>query len=57
MDAMLTEAIKVAVQWLFAPLLAIVALAWLCVRLEASGAFDAICSAVHKMPAYNMYPL
>jgi len=50
MDAMLTEAIKVAVQWLFAPLLAIVALAWLCVRLEVAGAFDAIRSAVRKMP-------
>ena len=37
-------------QWLFAPLLAVVALAWFCVRLEASGAFDAICSAVRKMP-------
>ncbi len=41
----LTEAIRLVMQWLFAPLLAIVALAWLYVRLEASGAFDAICSA------------
>ena len=46
----LTEAIRLIMQWLFAPLLAVVALAWLCVRLEASGAFDAICSAVRKMP-------
>ncbi len=44
------ESIKVAVQWLFAPLLAIVALAWMCIRLEASGTFDAICSTVRKMP-------
>ena len=42
-------------QWLFAPLLAIVALAWLCIRLEASGAFDAICSAVRKMSAFQRF--
>ena len=46
----LTEAIRLVMQWLFAPLLAIVALAWLCVRLEVAGAFDAIRSAVRKMP-------
>ena len=34
------------VLWLFAPLLAIAVLAWLCVKLEASGVFDAIRSAV-----------
>ena len=39
-----------AVQWIFAPLLAVVVLAWLCVRLEAVGAFAAIRSAVRKMP-------
>ena len=46
----LANSIRMAAQWLFGPLLAIVALAWLCVRLEASGAFDAIRSAVRKMP-------
>ena len=50
MDGGLTDSIRLAAQWFFGPLLAIVALAWLCVRLEASGAFDAICSAVRKMP-------
>ncbi len=51
MDGGLADSIRLAAQWLFGPLLAIVALAWLCVRLEASGAFDVICSAVRKMPA------
>ena len=50
MDGGLADSIRLAAQWFFGPLLAVVALAWLCVRLEAAGAFDAICSAVRKMP-------
>ena len=53
----LAEAIKVAGQWLFAPLLAVVVLAWLCVRLEAAGAFGMICSAVRKMPVGRRFAL
>ena len=49
---MIVEAIKAAVQWLFAPLLAIAVLAWLCVRLEAVGAFDAI---ARKQNARNRF--
>ena len=51
MDGGLADSIRLAVQWLFGPLLALAALAWLCVRLEASGVFAAICSAVRRMPA------
>ena len=50
MDEELADSIRLAAQWFFGPLLALVALAWLCVRLEASGVFDVICSAVRKMP-------
>ena len=55
MDGGLTEAIKTVVQWLFAPLLAIVALAWLCVRFEALGTFDAIRDSVRKMSAFQRF--
>ena len=51
----LTEAITAAVQWLFAPLLAIVVLAWLCVRLDDLGVFAAIRSAVRKMSAFQRF--
>ena len=51
----LAEAIKIAVQWLFVPLLAVVVLAWLCLRIEASGAFDAIYSAVRKMSVFQRF--
>ena len=55
MDEALAEAVKVAVQWLFAPLLAIAALVWLCIRLESLGVFDAIRSAVRKMSAFQRF--
>ncbi len=55
MDGGLTEAIKTAVQWLFAPLLAIVALAWLCVHLEALGTFDAIRDSVRRMSVFQRF--
>ena len=55
MDAMLIEAIKAAVQWLFAPLLALAALAWLCIRLEALGVFAAIRSAVRRMSVFQRF--
>ena len=51
----LAEAIKVAVQWLFAPLLAVAVLAWLCLRIEASGTFDAIRDSVRKMSAFQRF--
>ncbi|MBR4653322.1 MAG: hypothetical protein IKO72_08170, partial [Kiritimatiellae bacterium] len=50
MDGGLADCVRMAEQWLFGPLLALVALAWLCLRLEAAGTFDLICSAVRKMP-------
>ena len=55
MNEMLTEAIKTAVQWLFAPLLALVALAWLCIRLESLGVFAAIRSAVRRMSVFQRF--
>ena len=51
----LTEIVRMTVQWLFAPLLAVVVLAWLCVRLEAAGVFDAIRSAVRKMSVFQRF--
>jgi hypothetical protein len=51
----LTEAIRLAMQWLFTPLLALVALAWLCLRLEAAGTFDAILGSVRKMSVFQRF--
>ena len=48
MDGGLADSIRMAVQWLFAPLLALAVLAWLYVRFEALGVFAAICSAVRR---------
>ena len=42
-------------QWLFAPLLALVALAWLCLRLKAAGTFDAIRDSVRKMSVFQRF--
>ena len=50
MDGTLTETARLVVQWLFAPLLAVVVLAWLCVKLEAAGVFAAIRDSIRKMP-------
>ena len=55
MNELLTEAIKAAVQWLFAPLLALAALAWLCIRLESLGVFAAIRSAVRRMSVFQRF--
>ena len=49
MDEGLTEAVRVALQWLFAPLLALVALALLCVWIKASGAFDTLGAVLRRM--------
>ena len=35
----LTEIVRVAVQWIFAPLLVVAVLAWLYLRVKASGSF------------------
>ena len=42
-------------QWLFTPLLALVALAWLCLRLKAAGTFDAIRGSVRKMSVFQRF--
>ena len=42
-------------QWLFGPLLALVALAWLGLRLEAAGTFDAILGSVRKMSVFQRF--
>ena len=42
-------------QWLFTPLLALVALAWLGLRLEAAGTFDAILGSVRKMSVFQRF--
>ena len=49
------ETIKVAAQWLFTPLLVIVVLAWLCLRIEASGTFGAIRDIVRKMSVFQRF--
>ena len=55
MDGGLTDSIRLAVQWLLAPLLAIVVLAWLCIRLEALGVFAAIRSAARRMSVFQRF--
>ena len=55
MNEGLAEAIKVAVQWLFAPLLAVAVLAWLYLRVEASGAFAAIRDSVRRMSVFRRF--
>ena len=55
MSGGLTEIVRVAVQWIFTPLLAVAVLAWLCLRVEASGAFAAIRDSVRRMSAFQRF--
>ena len=51
----LTEIVRIAVQWLFTPLLAVAVLAWLYLRVEASGAFAAIRDSVRRMSVFQRF--
>jgi len=51
----LAEIVRMAVQWFFAPLLAIAVLAWLYLRVEASGAFAAIRDSVRRMSVFQRF--
>ena len=55
MDGGLADGVRMAVQWLFGPLLVLAALAWLCLRLEAFGVFAAIRSAERRMSAFQRF--
>ena len=55
MDGGLTDSIRMAVQWLFVPLLAFAVLAWLCLKIESLGVFETIRSAVRRMSAFQRF--
>ena len=55
MSGGLTEIVRVAVQWIFTPLLAVAVLAWLYLRVEASGAFAAIRDSVRRMSVFQRF--
>ena len=55
MDGGLTDSIRMAVQWLFVPLLAFAVFAWLCLKIEALGVFETIRSAVRRMSAFQRF--
>ena len=55
MDGGLTDSIRMVVQWVFVPLLAFAVFAWLCLKIESSGVFETIRSAVRRMSAFQRF--